>query len=213
VVSKEKAQAHILIGARGVTLKNPDRYPLEVLQAVLSGQGGRLFLDLRDRESLAYSVTAFSQEGVEPGAFGVYIATSPQKLEQAIQGIREQLRRVTTEKISTQELDRAKTYLIGTFEIGLQTNAAQSSSLAFNERYGLGFNAYREYPKRIEAVTADKVLEVAQRYLSPDRLSLAILKPEKAGPTSPGKEDTTHAVPGGESLWKLGSLEIPFHVP
>jgi len=195
-VSGEKEQVHVVVGARGVTLKNPDRYSLDVLQAVLSGQGGRLFLELRDRQSLAYSVTAFSQEGVEPGVFGVYIATSPQKFEQSLQGIREQLRRVTTEKISSQELDRAKTYLIGTFEIGLQTNAAQSASLAFNERYGLGFNAYREYPNRIEAVSADDVLNVAQRYLSADRLSIAIVTPEKAGVrTRPPEKKPAKAVP------------------
>src|SRR5206468_12719819 len=68
----DKAQAHLVVGFPGVRLSDDERWPLEVLSAVLSGQGGRLFVELRDKRSLAYSVTSFSMEGVDPGYFAVY---------------------------------------------------------------------------------------------------------------------------------------------
>ena len=63
-----------------------------MLTQVLSGQGGRLFLELRDRRSLAYSVSALNVEGLAPGFFAVYIATAPDKLAEARRGMLERAR-------------------------------------------------------------------------------------------------------------------------
>src|SRR5262249_44006112 len=112
-----RQQAHMVIGFPGTTLSDPDRFGLEVLATVLSGQGGRLFVELRDKKGLAYRVNAFSLEGIDPGYFAVYIACSPEKLPDALAGIKEELRRVVDEKVSEAELDRAKKYLVGTHEI------------------------------------------------------------------------------------------------
>ncbi|HET9752175.1 MAG TPA: pitrilysin family protein, partial [Myxococcales bacterium] len=79
----DKAQAHLIAGFPGVRLSDQARWPLEVLSAVLSGQGGRLFVELRDKRSLAYSVTSFSMEGVDPGYFAVYIGCGPGKTQEA----------------------------------------------------------------------------------------------------------------------------------
>ena len=60
---KDRAQAHLVIGFRGLSVYDDERFHLEVLSQLLAGQGGRLFLDLRDRQSLAYSVSAVNVEG------------------------------------------------------------------------------------------------------------------------------------------------------
>ena len=169
-VSAEKQQAHILVGARGARHSDPDKYSLDVLDAVLSGQGGRLFTHLRDEQSLAYSVTALNREAVQPGMFAVYMATSPDKRKVAIDGMIEQVQRIREEKIPDEEIERAKNYLIGTYEVGIQTNSAQASAMAFNERYGLGYAEYLEYPQRIKEVTAKEVRKAAEKYLCPDCL-------------------------------------------
>ena len=169
-VSAEKQQAHILVGARGARHSDPDKYSLDVLDAVLSGQGGRLFTRLRDEQSLAYSVTALNREAVQPGMFAVYMATSPDKRKVAIDGMIEQVQRIREEKIPDEEIERAKNYLIGTYEVGIQTNSAQASAMAFNERYGLGYAEYLEYPQRIKEVTAKEVRKAAEKYLCPDCL-------------------------------------------
>ncbi|HKJ24542.1 MAG TPA: pitrilysin family protein, partial [Myxococcota bacterium] len=77
---KEREQAHLALGFPGLTVHDPDRFALEVLAQLLAGQGGRLFLELRDRRSLAYSVSAMNVEGLAPGFFATYIATSPERL-------------------------------------------------------------------------------------------------------------------------------------
>src|SRR5207244_10141871 len=182
----DKAQAHLIAGFPGVRLADAERWPLEVLSAVLSGQGGRLFVELRDKKSLAYSVTSFSMEGVDPGYFAVYIGCGPGKTTEALVGIRDQLRRVREDPITAAELDRARTHLIGTHAISLQRNSARAAVYAFDECYGLGADASSRYAERIAAVTASNVLAAAQRGLVGSREVIALVSPGGAVP-----EDTT----------------------
>jgi zinc protease len=77
VCQRDKEQAHIIVGLRGTSLHHPDRYALRVLESILASQGGRLFVELREKQSLAYTVTARSLEGLDPFIFFVYLATSP----------------------------------------------------------------------------------------------------------------------------------------
>ena len=83
-ISRDKEQVHLVIGFLGTTLKDNDRFAIEILDTILSGQSGRLFTELRDKQSLAYSLSSFSFFGLDTGAFGIYIGTSPEKREQAI---------------------------------------------------------------------------------------------------------------------------------
>jgi zinc protease len=175
---KEKAQTHIILGFQAPTLKDPDQYPFEVLNAILAGQGGRLFLELRDKRSLAYSVTSFLTFGLEPGFFGVYIGCAPEKQEEAIEGIKEQLSLILKEGITPDELKRAQNYLVGNFEIGLQQNSSQAAKIAFDELYGIGWDEYKRYPERIYSVTRDDVIRVARKYIDINKYALAIVKPE-----------------------------------
>ena len=162
-----KAQTHLVVGYLGVSFHDPSRHALELLSSVLSGQGGRLFLELRDKRSLAYSVTSMSVEGVDPGYFAVYMGTSPEKAKAALQGIREELARVRDERISDGELADAKQSLIGSHAIGLQRRASLAGVLALDELYGLGAEAYLHYAERIQAISAETVRDAARRILDP----------------------------------------------
>jgi zinc protease len=178
----DKAQAHLVVGFPGVRLSDHERFSLEMLSAILSGQGGRLFVELRDKRSLAYSVTSFTMEGIDPGYFAVYIGCGPNKTTEALDGIRKELERCRSEKPSTAEIDRARTHLIGTHAISLQRNSARAALHAFDECYGLGAEASARYPENIGAVTAEAVLETAQRILVPKREVVALVAPEGAVP-------------------------------
>jgi len=135
-------------------------------------------VELRDKESLAYAVSAFSKEGVEPGVFAVYMGTAPDKKDKAIEGILRELKKVITEKVTDEELKRAKSALIGGYEMGLQENSAQASDMANNELLGLGFDEYKRYPGKIEAVTADDILKTARRYINLDAYTLSVVGPK-----------------------------------
>ncbi len=175
----DKQQSHLIIGGLGTTIHDADRYALEVLTTVLSGQSGRLFMDLRDKRSMAYSVSCSSLEGIETGHVMVYMGTSPEKLVEAKQGILEHLDRVTDELISHKELQRASRYLCGTHAIDLQRCGARAMLMSLGSLYGLGYDHYRSYTQRIQAVTREDVKRVAQRFLSPDGLLEVV-----AGPTT-----------------------------
>jgi zinc protease len=176
-VRREKEQAHLMLGFLGATLSDPDRHALEVLNTVLAGQGGRLFLKLRDEMHLAYSVTSFTAEGVDPGYVCVYIGTSPANVETAVENILVELDRVRTQDVPDEEIARAKRYMIGTYEVELQTNSAQAANFGFAETYGLGFAEFKRYPEKIEAVTVGKVRAAALRFLRTDAYTLAIVRP------------------------------------
>jgi zinc protease len=174
---KDKFQAHLVLGFRGCSFADKDRYALDVLNNILAGQGGRLFLELRDKLSLAYSVTSVSQEGIEPGYFGVYIATEPRKVPTAIDGILEELKKVVAKPVSKAELDRAKQYMVGAYEIDLQRNGMVAGQLAFNELYGLSRREWKDLSKKILKITQNDVLRVARRIIQLDRYILSIVRP------------------------------------
>jgi zinc protease len=180
-----RSQSHLVLGGLGARLADPWRYALEVLSTVLSGQGGRLFVELRDKRSLAYSVSSFSSEGIEPGTFGVYIGTGAEKLGQALSGIREELARIRDSKVSAEELERAQRHLVGTYEIGLQRNSARAAVLALDHAYGLGLDNFLHRADRILAVSADDVLNAAQRVIDLEHAVLAVVGPDPATPGSP----------------------------
>jgi zinc protease len=177
-----RQQAHMVMGFSGTLLNSPDRYPLEVLSTVLAGQGGRLFMELREKHNLAYGVSAFSLEGIDPGYFAVHLSTSPEKLEQAIGLVRAELTRIAQQSLPRPELDRAKRYLIGSHAIGLQRRSALAATLAFHEAYQLGWDEYRRYPEEIAKLTPEDIQRVAKKYLDLDRVVMAIVRPEVLTP-------------------------------
>jgi zinc protease len=181
-IYRQKEQAHFVLGFLGPTLHHRDRYPLEVLDAALSGQGGRLFYELRDQESLAYALTFVANPNVDPGFIAVTMGTHPDKLEKAIHGVLRILKTVRDDGLAEEEVERAKRYLVGNFEIGLQTNGAQASQMSLDELYGLGFDHYEKYAKAIEGVSREDVQRVAREYFRLDAYILAVLRPPAKTP-------------------------------
>jgi zinc protease len=175
---KEKEQAHIVIGFPGITMKDPDRYALEILSTVLGGQSGRLFLELRDKKSLAYAVTTFSMDGVDPGYFAVYMACAPEKLDTAVESIKEEIGKIIDGGVDEKELERAKNHLIGTHEVSLQRNSSRAAQMAFSEAYGLGYDEPFKYAEKISAVDLNAVKDAARRILKLGNSVTAVIRPQ-----------------------------------
>ena len=173
---REKEQAHFVIGYAGARFTDPDRYALDVLGSALAGQGGRLFTNLRDKKSLAYSVTSFSSEQIDPGFFAFYMGTSADKLDGAVGDTLKEIEDVRRDGITKDEFDRAKTWMIGTYEIGLQSNAAYAEKMMYNELYGVGYEETFKAPDLIQAVTLEQVNRAAARTLSTNRYTIAVLR-------------------------------------
>ncbi len=176
-LKRESQQTHIVLGFPGTTMNSPDRYALDVLGAILSGQGGRLFRNLRDKESLAYSVTSLESPGLDYGSFSFYIGCAPQKKNQAQMALWREIYRIIADPVSEDELKRARNWLAGRHEIGLQTHGAKALDMALNELYGLGYDYSSRYVQEIKQVNRAQVLDAARKYLNTSAYILVILGP------------------------------------
>jgi zinc protease len=172
-----KEQSHLAIGFPGTTLLSEDRFAVEVLVELLGGHGGRLFAAVRERASLAYSVSAISMEGVDPGYLALYAGTAPgqeRAVVDAMLGVADGLVR---RKVPAEELARVRNHLIGSRAILWQRVSARAAGAALGHLYGLGHDADERYAERIRAVDAKTVLEAAVRYLDPRRRVIACVGP------------------------------------
>lgn len=172
-------QSHLLIGFLTNDIHDPDRYAMKLLSSCLAGQGGRLFLELRDKQSLAYTVSPINSDTPEKGFFGFYIGCSPEKLFTAIQGMRKELDKVLNEPISTKELDRAKQFWIGRFELDLQRFASQAIVYGLDEMYGLGFDHAIKVSELIRGISKEQIQKAARRLLKPEFATISIVHPEE----------------------------------
>lgn len=176
--NSDKMQAHIIVGWPGATLSSHDKYVLELISAILSGQSGRLFINLRDKKGLAYSVSSFSIEGVDPGFFAIYIGTSPVNINIALNLIKKEILDLHKGEIHEHELARAKEYIIGNYELELQQNGTQATIIAFNELYKLGKNEYFDYPKKIANIQMPEIRRAINKFLDPKRAIVSVLAPK-----------------------------------
>jgi zinc protease len=161
-------QTQIALGFATPPANDPARLRLQVIQAILGGQGGRLFRELRDKESLAYVVQPFVSMSAHGGGFGIYMAVGPGKEKEAVAGLGRNLDKVRQEEPSPEELERAKAYLLGSQAIDLQKYGSQAMDMAMNELLGLGFDYYMKYPQAMQAVTASQVRATADKVLAPE---------------------------------------------
>ncbi|MBX2995538.1 MAG: insulinase family protein [Bdellovibrionaceae bacterium] len=173
----EKEQSHVLMGYRSFDLRDERRHVLQIIQSVLAGQGGRLFLELRDKESLAYSVSPTRLEGLEGGYFGAYIGCSPEKTKKALSMMKTEFEKLMNEPVPQEELDRAKRYMIGRHDIDLQRTASIASSILYEDLYGLDFNEVFNYKDLIAGITSEDLRRVAREVFSGPAIT-AIVGPE-----------------------------------
>jgi zinc protease len=176
VMVMEGQQTHIVWGFPTVTLHDPNRYALRLLDTILGGMGGRLFVELRDQKSLAYTVTTLDTYPINTGFLALYIGCSPEKEVEVLDEFQRVVHDVQRNGVTEEELARAKTYLEGVLDIGMQGTSQRTAV------YGLGtlqmgkWNAYQSYLKALQNVTCEDVQRAAQTYLNPDRSARVIIR-------------------------------------
>ncbi|MGE3536495.1 MAG: M16 family metallopeptidase [Candidatus Tectimicrobiota bacterium] len=175
-LATEGQQTHIIWGFPAVTIRDPERYALRILDTILGGMGGRLFMELRDKKSLAYSVTSFDAYPVDPGFFALYIGCSPDKEAEARREFARVLQEVQEQGVTTEELERAKTYLAGALDIGLQGTSQRTAMYGLGQLHLGKWNAFHDYLEAIRQVRSADVQRVARTYLTADRSVQVILR-------------------------------------
>jgi len=176
VIEQPAQQAQIAAGGLAPSLADPDHAAVKVLATLLGGgMAGRLFAELRDKEALAYTASAFYEPVREPGLLVLYLGTAPQNVARAEPALQREIERVRTQPVSADELRRAQGFLLGNYEMDRRTNARQAWYLAFYEIEGVGGDFPERYRAAVQAVTAADVMRVAQRYLATP--TIVILRP------------------------------------
>jgi len=175
--TRDKKQAVVVIGFPGTTMHDEDRYALELIQESCSDLGSRLFLRIREQLGLAYYVGAQHFAGLAPGYFVFYAGTEPSKAAQVEQEILKETGLLRTEGLTAEELKRAKAKLIGQKKIARQDLGHLASTTTLDELYGLGYQRAELDDAKFEAVTLEQIKAVAQKYLKPDALVVAVVKP------------------------------------
>lgn len=168
--TRDKQQTALALYFPGPARRDPARYAARVLAAIASGLGGRFFEQLRDKQSLAYTVSAFPIERRAGSVFASYIATSPERENEARDGLLREFAKLRDAAPSDVELDRARRYLIGTHAIAQQSGSAVLGEMVDSWLFGEGLSERTDLAARIEAVSANDVRDVAQRFFDPARV-------------------------------------------
>jgi zinc protease len=167
-ITRDLSQTTVLLGRPSIRQDDPDYFPLSVATYVLGGgSASRLYTRVREERGLAYSVYAAMQPGRYGSSCVVSLQTRNDSVAQAVQLVRDEMARIGREPVTAAELDAAKSYLIGSFPLRLDTSGKVARFVGAVEEGGLGLDYPDRYKERIGRVTVADVQRVAARYLDP----------------------------------------------
>ena len=179
-----KSQADVAYGFTTITRADPWSYACLLMNNIL-GQytlGGRLGGSIRERQGMAYYAFSAFDANVGVGPLVIRAGVNPANVERAVASIDEEIRAMASGGVTASELEDSKRYLIGSMPRTLETNPGIAAFLHTAEMFDLGLDHDVRVPGLVEAVRHDEVNEVARRFLSPDRATIAIAGPyEPAG--------------------------------
>jgi len=177
LIEKDLTQSTIVLGHTGISRTNPDYYAVTVMNYIL-GAGGfssRLMDSIRDKQGLAYGIMSQFDSRLMPGAFFISLQTRTDVTNQAIAGVLTEIKGMRDAPVTDQELNEAKSFIVGSFPLRVDSSAKLANVLAQVELYNLGLDYFTQYPRAIEKVTKDDVLRVAKQYLDPQHYALVVV--------------------------------------
>ena len=167
IEQREKAQTALALMFSGPSRGDDARFATSMIAGVASGLGGRFFDELRDKQSLGYTVHAFAAERVLAGSFVAYIATSPEKEEIARRGLLNEFSKLREDPVTARELEQAQTYALGVHAIRQQSGGAVLGETV--DAYLFGRLAeLAEFESRVRGVTAEQMRAIARTYFVED---------------------------------------------
>ncbi|MDE5079201.1 MAG: pitrilysin family protein [Trichodesmium sp. St16_bin4-tuft] len=174
-------QSYIQMGHLGGRLDNPDYTALSVMNSILNGLGGRLLNNIRSRQGLAYSVSAYWSANYDyPGVFVAGGQTRSDATVAFIQSINEEIELIRTQPITQEELKRAKDSALNSFIFNFQDPAQTLSRLMRYEYYDYPQDFIFRYRQELEKITVADVQRVAQKYLQPEKMVTLVVGNKEA---------------------------------
>ena len=175
---KKTDQTHLVVGFRGYAGLHDSHYAAEILGAVLgSGMSSRMFVRIRERLGLAYTVMSAHESYSNRGFLVTYAGVDHKNVEKTIRAVLEEYKRIRDEGVSVNELRRVKDQIRGRTSIALEASNTVANFVGQEEMVTGRPLTIDEVFDKIEAVTPEDILRVAQEIIAPGRLNLALIGP------------------------------------
>ncbi|MGB3903435.1 MAG: pitrilysin family protein [Anaerolineae bacterium] len=178
VEHKPTQQAHLALVLPGISRFDDDKYNLSLLNTILGqGMSSRLFLEVREKRGLAYSVYSYASPLLDTGLVGIYAGVDAQQIEKALQAILEELDKAKQEPVSEEELQKAKEFTKGRLLLQMEDSFSVASWIGRQEILEDRVLSVDEVLEEIDAVSTGAVQRVAQRLFQEKKLNLAVVGP------------------------------------
>ena len=177
IEKRKTEQAHLCLALPGLPLLHPQRFTLDLLNAILGeGMSSRLFTEIRERLGLAYSIHSYVEHYQDSGAVTVYAGVEPKKLETAIRAILEQLQKLKT-PVPEPELTKAKEFAKGRLLLRLEDSRNVAGWLGGQEILTKRIFDPDQLVSIIDAISPEELKEIAQKLITSNELRLAVVGP------------------------------------
>jgi zinc protease len=175
-MTRELTQATVLLARPAIGQSHPDYFALLVTNYILGGgSASRLYAKLREEAGLAYWVGSRLTPRRYGSSLGVSFQTRNERVAEALKLVKEAMAMMGSGPVSDQELNLAKSYLVGSYPLRISTSSMLAGLLVAVEELGLGLDYPDRFKARVEAVTAADIQRVAARYLDPASFSSVVV--------------------------------------
>jgi predicted Zn-dependent peptidase len=181
LLGRRTEQAHVTIGWRGVAQEHPDKYALDMLNAILGeGMSSRLFLELRETRALAYDVHSYGTNYVDAGHMVIYAGVTPERITEVIDASLAQVAKMRETIVPEDEIERVRDFNKGRLELRLEDSRGVSNWLAGQELFLGRVKSVQEVCDIIDSISAADVQRVARLYMRPEQSYIAAVGPRAA---------------------------------
>jgi zinc protease len=176
-IAHPASQSHILIGTPGMARIDEDYFALYVGNYILGGGGfvSRLMKEVREDRGLAYSVYSYFMPMQQPGAFQIGLQTKKEQANEALELVRETVRKFVQHGVTEKELRAAKQNIVGGFPLRIDSNKKILDYLSMIGFYGLPLTYLDDFTANVEAVTTKQIRDAFRRRIDPDALATVIV--------------------------------------
>jgi predicted Zn-dependent peptidase len=173
---KETEQYHVCFGGPGLTRSDERRFALAVLDSIFGGAtSSRLFVEVREKRGLAYSVGSYNDQYTDHGLVATYVGTREDNVEKACRVIAAEIQRLRSEPVSEQELERAKEHVKGRLVLSSESTATRMSRNARAILFGTPLYTLDEMLDKVDVVTVEDVTALGEELYDQSRLSAACI--------------------------------------
>lgn len=178
---RDTEQAHLCLGLQGLAINHPDRFVLDLLSVILGeGMSSRLFLEIREKQGLAYAINSYADHFLDTGSLGIYAGVEAEHLPAAIEAILGELNKLK-EEVPPHELSKARELCKGRLLLRMEDTRSVASWLGGQELLSGEILSVDQVVSIIDSIQADDISRVAQSLLVGEKLNLAVVGPIEDG--------------------------------